>query len=66
MTEAFICALEDQFPFLQEVTMCTDNAGCYHKKELVFGLALLNMMVGRQIRIKAVMHTETQDGKGST
>jgi hypothetical protein len=51
MLEAFLCAIKEQFDFLQEAVICSDNAGCYHKKELLLGCAALNLVKGRKIRI---------------
>ncbi|CAB9519427.1 unknown protein [Seminavis robusta] len=63
MFEAFLCGLEDEFPHLKELVVCSDNASCYHKKELILGMALLNLVKGRSIRITRYTHSETQDGK---
>jgi hypothetical protein len=63
MVEAFLCATKDQLDFIEDAVICSDNAGCYHKKEFVFGCAVLNLIRGRHIRIKRLIHSETQDGK---
>jgi hypothetical protein len=51
MVEAFLCAIEEEFPFIKSAVICSDNAGCYHKKELVFGFVALNLINGRSIRM---------------
>jgi hypothetical protein len=63
MVECFLLCVEDNFPHLQTGIFQSDNAGCYHDKALVFGVAFLNQMPGRNIRIERIVHTETQDGK---
>jgi regulator of extracellular matrix RemA (YlzA/DUF370 family) len=62
--ESFLCAAEAQFGFIKKAVICSDNAGCYHKKEFVFGCAVLNMIRGWSIRIERLIHSKTtQDGK---
>jgi hypothetical protein len=51
MAEAFLCTAGETFPFLVSAVFCSDNAGCYHKKEFVFGCAVLNLVKSRSIRI---------------
>jgi hypothetical protein len=63
MVEAFLHAIEMEFSLIKSAIICSDNAGCYHKKELVFGYVALNLIKGRTIRIERVIHSETQDGK---
>jgi hypothetical protein len=63
LLECFLLQVEEEFSFLKEAVLQTDNAGNYHKKELVLGIAFLNLKWGRRIRIKRYIHTETQDGK---
>jgi hypothetical protein len=63
LLECFLLQVEEEFSFLKEAVLQTDNAGNYHKKELVLGIAFLNLKWGRKIRIKRYIHTETQDGK---
>ena len=63
LLECFLVAVEGEFMFLRKAIFQSDNAACYHKKELVLGIAFLNVMAGRMIRITRFTHTETQDGK---
>jgi regulator of extracellular matrix RemA (YlzA/DUF370 family) len=63
MVEAFLYTAEETFPFLESAVICSNNAGCYHKKEFVFGCAVLNLVNSRSIRINRLIHSETQDGK---
>jgi hypothetical protein len=41
----------------------SENAGCYHLKEVILIIPILNMMMKR-VRIIRFLHTETQDDKG--
>ena len=61
--EAAMAQISCEIPHLKQARVWSDNAGCYHKKELVFGIPLLNAM-SAGIKILSIIHTETQDGKG--
>jgi SPX domain protein involved in polyphosphate accumulation len=65
MFEVFFTAIEsdDQFSHLKRTIIQADNAACFHDKSFVFGIAFLNKMQNRNIRIDRKIHTETQDGK---
>ena len=63
LLECFLCQVEKEFPFLQKTIFQSDNAENYHKKDLVLGIAFLNLKWGRRIRVTRFIHTETQDGK---
>ena len=65
MFEAFLTAIESdaRFSHLKTTILQADNAACYHDKAFVFGVAFLNKMRNRKIRIERKIHTETQDGK---
>jgi hypothetical protein len=63
LLECFLLQVEKVFPFLRKAIVQTDNAGNYHKKDLVLGIAFLNLKWGRKIRVTRFIHTETQDGK---
>lgn len=58
MVEAFLCAAEDNLPFIESAVICSDNAGCYHKKEFVFDCALLNLVEHRSIRIAQALDSQ--------
>lgn len=64
MTEAAVCASEVEVPFITEAVICSDNAGCHHKKEFALGVVAINLMTGHTIVIKSLVHSETQNGKG--
>jgi hypothetical protein len=61
--EAAMAQISCEIPHLKRAWVWSDNAGCYHKKELVLGIPLLNVM-SSGIKILSIIHTETQDGKG--
>jgi hypothetical protein len=61
--EAAMAQVSCETPHLKLARVWSDNAGCYHKKELVLGIPLLNVM-SSGIKILSIIHTETQDGKG--
>jgi hypothetical protein len=61
--EAAMAQISHEIPHLKQARVWSDNAGCYHKKELVLGIPLLNVM-SAGIKILSIIHTETQDGKG--
>ena len=61
--EAAMAQISREIPHLKHARVWSDNAGCYHKKELLFGIPLLNVM-SSGIKILSLVHTETQDGKG--
>ena len=57
-------AVSLKIPFLTEpATIISDNAGCYHKTELLLGIPFLNAR-SKSFQIGRFLHTETQDGKG--
>jgi hypothetical protein len=60
--EALMNKVSAELPFLKYATLKSDNAGCYHKKELLLGIPLLNVQ-SKGIKISRIVHSETQDGK---
>ena len=62
--EALMIAISLKFPNLTDPsTLLSDNAGCYHNKELLLGILFLNAR-SKSFKIGVFLHTETQDGKG--
>jgi hypothetical protein len=61
--EAAMAQISREIPHLKFARVWSDNAGCYHKKEMVLGIPLLNV-TSLGIKILSLLHTETQDGKG--
>jgi hypothetical protein len=61
--EALLKKIEVELPFLKHINIVSDNAGCYHKKELILSVPILNAM-SKSVKIVRIVHTETQDGKG--
>jgi hypothetical protein len=51
-----------ELSFLEHGIIKADNAGCYHKKELLLSIPLLNAQ-SKGIKIRRIVHSETQDGK---
>ena len=66
LTEAFLEFVSKEFPTVTEIgSLQMDNAGAYHTKELVIGIAILNFKMiskGGPV-IRRIIHTETQEGK---
>jgi hypothetical protein len=54
--------VSDELPFLKHAIIKSDNAGCYHKKELLLAIPLLNAE-SKGVKIGRIIHSETQDGK---
>ena len=63
--EAVLIAIILAFLFLREVILISDNAGCYHKTELVLSIPLLVATIPT-LQVSWILHTETQDEKGVT
>lgn len=62
MVEALVVQLQHMFPQMEDIWLQSDNAGCYHKKDLTLFIPILNAHY--RLKISQVIHTETQDGKG--
>jgi hypothetical protein len=60
--EALMKKVSDELPFLKYIVIKSDNAGCYHKKELLLAIPLLNAE-STEVKIRRIIHSETQDGK---
>jgi hypothetical protein len=60
--EALMKKVDDELPFLKYGIVKTDNATCYHKKELLLAIPLLNAQ-SKGVKIGRIIHSETQDGK---
>jgi hypothetical protein len=60
--EALMVKLSTELPFIKHGIIKSDNAGAYHKKELLFAIPLLNAS-SKGIKIIRLFHSETQDGK---
>lgn len=60
------CALTHiaiRFPFIQNITLQSDNAATYQNHELLIGIHFINMKLQGQLLVKQFIHSETQDGK---
>jgi hypothetical protein len=60
--EALMVKVSTELPWLTRGIIKSDNAGAYHKKELLFAIPILNAW-SKGIKISRVFHSETQDGK---
>ena len=54
--------ISHEIPHLKRGILQSDNAGCYHKKELLLAIPILNNL-SCSLKIVRIIHTETQDGK---
>lgn len=61
--EAVLRKFSVELPHIGPITAFSDNAACYHNKELVLGIPIINA-TSTKAKIVRMMHTETQDGKG--
>ena len=62
MIEAFLYQIHEELSFLEEITLQSDNAGCYQSNDLLLAIALISAL--SPIKVTRFIHTETQDGKG--
>jgi hypothetical protein len=61
--EALLVKTSVELPCIKYIIINSDNAGCYHKKELLLSIPILNANSDGP-KISRVIRTETQDGKG--
>ncbi|CAJ1967739.1 unnamed protein product [Cylindrotheca closterium] len=64
MLEAMMKMVNVQFGFVKRIVLASDNANCYHSKDLIFPICFINQLSSSP-RIVKYIHPETQDGKGS-
>ena len=64
LLEAAQLLILKSFPFLSHLILLSDNAVCYHVKEFIIGIGILNCCCGG-VPISRYIHTETQDGKSA-
>ena len=57
--------LQQDFPHVSTLIFQSDNAKCYQTNDLLHGIMELNNSNETTVKIKKVLHTETQDGKCS-
>ena len=63
LLEAALNQLIHDLPFINSVTLQSDNDGCYENHFIMVAISILNEIYHRDIFISAFVHTETQDGK---
>ena len=61
MIEAFLYQIHEELSFLEEITLQSDNAGCYQSKDLLLAIAFISAL--SPIKVTRFIHTETQHGK---
>ena len=65
MVEALLVKVKSELPHITRIAaICSDNAACYHRKELIFAIPILNKKL-KSLTVDRLIHTETQDGKGA-
>ena len=63
LLECVVVSLQVQLPFVNEITIQSDNATTYQNGHIVFGIHLLNIKMRGKIFIADFIHSETQHGK---
>ena len=63
MLECVLVSLQVQLPFVNEITVQSDNATTYQNGYIVFGIHLLNIKMRGKIFVANFIHSETQHGK---
>lgn len=64
MLEAMLRMVDTELPWIHQLCLLSDNAICYHGKEVIFSIAFLNNFT-RNAKIVKYLHSETQDGKAA-
>ena len=62
--ETMLQKFDSELDMIQQIILFSDNAACYHSKELLFFIPVLNALQKR-VSIAKFVHAETQDGKGN-
>ena len=63
LLEAALNQIIHDLPFINSVTLQSDNARCYENHFIMVAISILNEIYHSDIFISAFVHTETQDGK---
>ena len=63
LLEAALNQIIHDLPFINSVTLQSENARCYENHFIMVAISILNEIYHRDIFISAFVHTETQDGK---
>lgn len=59
--EAAVIEIKKLWPAVKDIVVLTDNAGCYQNTSLLLLLPYTSLAHG--VKISAILHTDTQDGK---
>ena len=69
MLEAMLKMVRVELPFVENIILVSDNANCYHSKNMLFPICFLNQLTlqtkEKKPLIVKYLHPETQDGKGA-
>ena len=64
MLEAMLKMVEVELSTLKNIILVSDNANCYHSKDLILPICILNQRSKGPLIVKFI-HPETQDGKAA-
>lgn len=64
MVESLLKFVQTELKFVKEIVLVSDNAQCYHSKEMIFSICILNQLSKDGPKIVTYVHPDTQDGKG--
>ena len=63
LIESALQVIYNEFPFINEVILQSDNASTYQNHNVLIGIHLLNIKFFKKVFISEYLHSETQDGK---
>ena len=63
LIESALQVVYNEFPFINELILQSDNASNYQNHNVLLGIHLLNIKFFNKIFISEYLHSETQDGK---
>ena len=63
LLESALQVIYNEFPFINEVILQSDNASTYQNHNVLIGIHLLNIKFFKKVFVSEYLHSETQDGK---
>ena len=63
LIESMLQVIYNEFPFINEVILQSDNASTYQNHNVLLGIHLLNIKFINKVFVSEYLHSETQDGK---
>ena len=63
LIESALQVIYNEFPFINEVILQSDNASTYQNHNVLIGIHLLNIKFFKKVFVSEYLHSETQDGK---